>query len=504
MSGDLVLGIDCSTTAVKAVIWDMKGRAVGSGRVVLELHTPRPGWGEQNPQDWWQAMIIAIGKAVAKIDTPSRLKGLSITHQRETFALLDKQGKPIRPALLWLDTRATREVKEFGTADIHHLTGKVPNTATAWYKMLWLKKHEPRTIEATYKLVDVHAYLVQCLTGEWVTSYGSTDSLGVLDVRNCCLAFELIERAGLGVENFSTLYAPGSVLGTLKRDVAEMLGLPYDLKVIAGIGDGQGAALGAGIIHEGVAYLNLGTGIVSGLFAHRYVTNRAFRTVIGGVAGSYILESFFGAGTYNLNWFVDKFSDIGTRPFALDLKGEQILEIAAASLPAGSAGLLALPYLTGVLTPYWDSDARGVFFGLDARHGKAHMYRAILEGLAFEQRLSTEAAETASTRIEILRAVGGGTYSVLWCQIIADILGRPVVLTKEPEASCLGAAMLAFVGAKSYGNIKECVGQMCDIGKIYEPDAQNHARYEEFYDLYRELYPALKTHFTRLQTILNG
>jgi len=503
MSDDLVLGIDCSTTAVKAVVWDMTGRAISSGRATLALHVPQSGWGEQNPSDWWQALLIAIGKACQQIDS-SRIRGLAITHQRETFACLDSQGQAIRPAMLWLDNRAAQEVKEFGTPHVHRITGKTPNTATGWYKMLWLGRHEPRTLAATVKLVDVHGYLVQRLTGEWVTSYGSTDSLGVLDLKNFCLSAELIEVAGLRATNFSMVHAPGHVLGTLKRDIAELLGLPYGLKVIAGLGDGQAAGLGTGIIRSGEAYISLGTGIVSGIFSADYRIDNAFRTMTGGLAGSYILESFFGGGIYNISWFVNKFSDIGAKPFALDLIPEQIFETAAATLPAGSEGLLALPYLTGVLTPYWDSNARGVFFGLNAQHGKAHMYRAILEGLAFEQRLSTSHIEAASgSEIKMFHAVGGGTRSILWCQMIADIFGRPLAITREAEATCLGAAMLAAHGIGYYKNIAQAVEAMSATGKIYEPDPQQHARYDQFYDLYKELYPTLKKHFSRLHDVMS-
>lgn len=505
MSGDLILGVDCSTTGVKAVVWNLQGQSVSMGRSSIGLSTPQSGWGEQNPADWWTATIEAIGQATKQIEV-NRLAALAITHQRETFVCLDEEGKAIRPAILWLDTRATREIELHGTQDIHTITGKPPNTATSWYKMLWLKEHEPRALECAHRVVDVHGYLVNRLTGEWHTSYGSLDPLGVLDLRSCKLDASLIDRLGLTSEHFGQLSAPGEIIGTVKRDVAEQLGLAPGLKVVAGLGDGQAAGMGVGITRSGDAYLNLGTGIVSGTFSTDYQTDVAFRTMTGGIKGTYLLETFFGGGTYNINWFVDRFSDIGEKPFGLELTPHSLLETAAAELPEGADGLIMLPYLTGVLTPYWDSHARGVLFGLSPAHGKAHVYRALLEGLAMEQRLSTTAAEQASgTQTQQFRVMGGGSRSNLWCQIIADVLNRPIEIALEEEATCLGAAMLAAAGAGFFSSVEEAVREMsASGGRTFHPDPAHIVKYEHLYGVYRDLYPLLRDQFTRLQEVRHG
>lgn len=504
MSGDLVLGIDCSTTAAKAVVWDRDGTALAAGRSGFRHTAPKPGWGEQDPVDWWTATREAIGQAVRQID-PSRLAAMAITHQRETFACLDAAGHALRSAMLWLDTRATQEVAEHGSDRLHRLTGKPANTATSWYKMLWLRHHEPRVLESAAHVVDVHSYLVHRLTGEWRTSYGSVDPMGVLDLERFALDPGVIEAVGLTPAHFGEIVAPGEVLGTLRGAVAETLGLNPCLPVVAGLGDGQAAGLGVGITRPGQAYLNLGTGIVSGTFTADYTTDRAFRLMAGGVPGSYLAETFFGGGTYNLSWFVDRFSDIPPGPFGLDILPEQVLEAAAADLPAGSDGLLSLPYLTGVLSPYWDSTARGVLFGLSGRHGKAHMYRAILEGLAMEQRLSTTGAETATGKTtDRFRVMGGGSRSALWCQILADVLQRPVEVARESEATCLGAAMLAASAAGLYGSVAEASSQMSGAGLTYEPDPSRTGVYDRFYRVYRTLYPALKTQFGDLQDVIDA
>ncbi len=501
--GDLVLAVDCSTTASKAVVWDMEGRAVSTGRAAFTHASPRPGWGEQDPLDWWTATVEAIGKACGRIDV-SRLAALSITHQRETFVCLDDMGLALRPAMLWLDTRATEQVARHGSDIVHRKTGKPPNTATSWYKLLWLREHEPRTLDSAVRIADVHSYLVNRLTGEWATSWGSVDPLGVLDLESFTLDAELIETAGLSANRFPTVHAPGTVLGELKRDVAELLGLNPGLPVIAGLGDGQAAGLGVGITRPGEAYLNLGTGIVSGTFSAGYWTDRAFRTMTGGVPGTYLIETFFGGGTYNVTWFTERFSGIGNQPFGLDLSPERILEAAAADLPAGAEGLLALPYLSGVLTPYWDSNARGVLFGLSPHHGKAHVYRAVLEGLALEQRVSTTGAEAAmGLRTGRFRLMGGGTRSRLWCQIVSDILERPVEIAREAEATCLGAGMLAAAGAGLFQTIEAAADAMSGEGQAYHPDPAQAARYDRLYEVYRDIYPSVRDLFARLKGVVH-
>jgi xylulokinase len=504
MTGDLVLGIDCSTTAAKAVVWDRGGQALAIGRAGFRHTAPRPGWGEQDPVDWWTATAEAIGQACRQID-PSRLAALAITHQRETFVCLDAAGHALRPAMLWLDTRATAEVAAHGSDAVHRITGKPANTATSWYKMLWLRAHEPRVLEAAAHVVDVHTYLVHRLTGDWRTSYGSVDPLGVLDLERFRLDPGLMDAVGLRAEQFGEICAPGEVLGTLRADVADALGLNPGLPVVAGLGDGQAAGLGVGITRPGQAYLNLGTGIVSGTFSADYRTDRAFRVMAGGIPGSYLAETFFGGGTYNLTWFIERFADVPAGPFGLDILPEQVLEAAAAGLPAGSEGLLSLPYLTGVLSPYWDSTARGVLFGLSPRHGKAHVYRAILEGLAMEQKLSTSGAEAATgSRTDRFRVMGGGSRSPLWCQIIADVLRRPVEVARESEATCLGAAMLAASAAGLYGSIEEASEAMSGGGRTYEPDPAQGAVYDRLYSVYNTLYPALRQQFRDLQDVMNG
>jgi xylulokinase len=392
--------------------------------------------------------------------------------------------------------RATAEVDAFGSPEVHRITGKPPNPTPAWYKLLWLKTHEPETIARTAHVVDVAGYLVQKLTGEWATSWACADPLGLVDLERFDYHDVLLEMAGLSREKVSRLLPPGGIAGGLLPSVAETLGLPAGLPVVIGAGDGQSAGLGCNVTRPGRAYLNLGTGTVSGVHADRYSHDTAYRTMGGPVPGSYILETFIGGGTQNVVWFAEQ---IGVPKDVPGKSPEQILEEAAATIAPGAGGLFCLPYWTGAMTPYWDGHARGAFVGLSGLHGKAHMYRAVLEGIALEQRLLTTGVEAATGKaIEEILMLGGGSRSPLWCQIIADVLGRSVKLVREQESTALGAGIHAAAALGLHAGIRAAADAMTGIDRIYEPDLAIHRHYGQIFEAYRGIYPGLKSTFQRI------
>lgn len=492
---DLVIGVDCSTTAAKAVVWDRHGKAVALGRRGYGLSHVRSGWVEQYAPDWWEATSAALAEAVAMVGG-KRIAGIGITHQRETFVCLDAAGHPIRPAITWMDVRATAEVDRHGTPEVHRLTGKPPNPTPAWYKLLWLGSNEPETIARTAHVVDVAGYLVNRLTGEWATSWACADPLGLVDLTRFDYDDGLLAAAGLDRSKVSRLLPPGAIAGGLKAEVAAIVGLTAGLPVVVGAGDGQSAGLGCNVTRPGRAYLNLGTGTVSGVHSEHYSHDTAYRTMGGPVPGTYILETFIGGGTQNVVWFAEQLGLPGGEAASRDRPAESILEAAAAAIPAGAEGLLCLPYWTGAMTPYWDGHARGAIVGLSGLHGKAHMYRAVLEGMALEQRLLTEGVERATGQpvTEVLM-LGGGSRSPLWCQIIANVLGRSVTLVREQESTALGAGIHAAAALGLHADLRAAAGAMTGTEKEYAPDAKAHARYNAIFEAYRSLYPGLRTSF---------
>lgn len=501
---DYVIGIDCSTIATKAVVWNERGDAVAEGRATFELSSPRPDWGEQNAEDWWESTKTALRRACQVVDT-RRIGAIGITHQRETFVCVNEDDHPLRPAILWLDSRPKEEVARYGSEEVHRITGKPPNPTPGFYKLLWLRENEPNTLEQAARVVDVHAFLVHRMTGHWRTSWASADPLGLVDMESFDYSDDLLAMVGLEREQMCELYAPGDVIGELKDDVAGEVGLPAGLPVISGVGDGQAAGLGANITEPGRVYLNLGTGIVSGAYSESYSWGNEFRVLSGPIPRTYTLETFLAAGTFTVSWFCEKFAGVNAGELGLDLSTEEILEAAAARIEPGSEGLLAVPYWNNALTPYWDFSARGIMVGWTGVHGKAHAYRAILEGIAFEQRLMTDGAERAlETPIEHVVALGGGSQSPLWCQIIADVMRRPISVAREAESTCLGAGMLAAAATGTHEGIKEAAEAMSGEGARFEPYEERALRYDLLYEVYRELYPALRPLFPKLDDALGG
>ena len=500
---DLVLAIDCSTTGVKAIVWDGHGTRHAQGRCALSLSIPEPGWGEQDAGEWWSATESAVRQALVDVD-PGRIAAIAVTHQRESFVCLDEAGMQLRPAMLWLDARAGSQVERFGSPNIHDVTGKPPNPTPAFYKLMWLKENEPSTMERIAHVVDVHGYLTHRLTGEWRTSVSSADSLGLIDLRTGEYSPEILATIGLSLNQLSAVVPPGDPLGVLSGEGSAALGLPPGVPIISGAGDGQAAGLGAGITTEGRAYLNIGTGLISGSVSHNYTPSRAYRAMAGTVPGTVNYELFVGAGTFMISWFLDTFTQSQSQPqtqlqsestaTTTATTGEQqaYWESQARSIKNGAEGLLVVPYWNGALTPYWDHNARGIMIGFSGVHSTAHVYRAILEGVAFELRLCLDKAETELTEpIQEFVAMGGGTHSELWCQMFADILNRPLVLAGEDEATCLGAGILAASGAGLHPSLAAAVSEMTSTGKRFEPNETVAAEYEKIFAVYRTVYPSV-------------
>ncbi len=483
------------------MIWDVNGNLIASGRAPLDLSTPATGYGEQDPLQWWTATCAAVRSAMKAISGDS-VVAMCIAHQRESFACLDAAGDAIRPAMLWLDSRATAEVESAGTLRVHQVTGKPPNPTPAFYKLLWLRKHEPESMQKTAHVVDVHGYLVNKMTDRWRTSIASADPLGLVNLVTGDYDDELISQAGLTRDQLSELVPAGDVIGELTAVAAVALGLPVGLTVIAGAGDGQTAALGADISQPGRAYLNLGTGLVAGCFSATYKADQAYRALTGLIRGTFSFEIFIGAGTYMINWFVDTFvgqrgsdtNDVGTIELRLEREAE--------SVSPGSQGLFVVPYWNGALTPYWDHNARGVMLGFSGVHDRAHIYRAILEGLAFELRLCLERVDASlADPISSLVAMGGGAQSALWCQILSDVLGRPIVVSEQQESTSLGAGMLAAAGVGLYPDIGAASKAMSAFGTTYFPDATVSPIYDRLFTVYREIYPSTRDVFARLAQV---
>jgi xylulokinase len=482
---DLVVGVDSSTTATKAVAFDRGGRVVASARRPHPTSRPLPMHAEQDPEDWWSGLAASLREVAAEVG-PGRIAALCVSHQRETFALLDDAGRAVRPGILWIDERSRSQVeslsRELGADRLRAITGKHPDPTPALYALAWLLEHEPEAVRRARRVADVHGFLVERLTGEPVTSTASADPLGLLDTGAGDWSDLLLGRVGLDRSRVQRLVRPGTVVARVTPVRAAETGLAEGTPVVAGGGDGQFAGLGLGVLRPGRAYLSLGSGAVCGLHSPAYAHSRDFRTLTSPSGEGFILETCIRTCTQLVDWVLA----LTGRPLAS-------LEAEAAALPPGADGLLLVPYWSGVMSPHWDPAARGTVTGLGLDHGPAHLFRAALEGVAFEQALELEAMEAGSgRRAEELVATGGGAASDLWCAIVASVTGRPLRRSPVPEAVCLGAAVAAAAGIGWFGSIGEAADAMSpEGGEVVEPRPGWAAAYAEARAAYAGIFPSL-------------
>ena len=491
---NLVIGLDCSTTGIKAIAVDNKGRMVADAHASNPLFSPKPGFYEQNAQDWWTSAQKALRTITGKVN-PERIAALAISNQRETFVPLNKGGHPIRPAIVWLDERCKNEVESFsniiGENKIHRITGKPVDYAPVVYRLAWMKKHEPGLFHKISKICDVHTCLAWRLTGHFRTSWASADPLGLFDMRRRKWSPQIIRALGLGENQLPEVYCPGSAIGKVTKRASELTGLSSETLIVAGGGDGQAAGLGVNALAPEQAYLNLGTAVVAGVYGSKYKISKAFRTMSSCSESGYYFECSLRAGAFAIDWFIKSILRID--PLRQPGIYEQ-LEREGRQVSAGSDGLLHLPYLCGSMNPYWDMNARGAFIGLSASHHRGHLYRSILEGIAFEQLFAIRSVEKAIGRkVRSLVAIGGGAANDLWCHIFADVTGKNICLPKNAEASALGAAIAAAVGAGWYSSFREAANAMMAIRKNIKPDSGNYRKYQMIFPKFCRLYPCLKS-----------
>ena len=498
----LFIAIDASTTSIRAIIYDSLGRALATGRASVSFaRLGRDGY-EQDANDWWKATCHSIRDALTELP-PARIQdlcALCIAHQRETVVATDEAGTPLAPAVLWMDSRCREDVeiaeRNIGSVRLHAVSGKPACTTPSMYKLMYLFRHRPELREKSH-IHDVHSFLSLKFTGRAVSSFASADPTGLMDMRKKCWSRSLTALVGIDTSRLPELVPPGYLIGPLTQQALESTGLPEQVFMYAGGGDGQLAGLGAGVIQKARGFLDLGTAVSCGTITDQYEIDTSFRTMHSPLPGRYCLETTLRGGMLTLWWLME--SILGSTSRARDMLK---LESEAKMIPATSEGLLTLPYWTGVMNPYWDDSARGAFIGLYPSHTPAHMYRSILEGIAMEQRLQLEGVRKAVGRrnAEIV-VLGGGSRSNLWCQIFADVLGRPIRRCQTAEAPALGAAVLAAVSHGVYPSFEHAAEAMTNLEASFEPGPDAELYDQLYRDVYRGLYVDLQPRMKALAQV---
>lgn len=505
----LILGIDIGTTGSKAVLIDQDGSSISSATTEYPTSMPYPLWSEQDPSDWWKATVSSIRRVLGDLNGRN-VDGVGLTGQMHGLVLLGNGGTVLRPCILWNDQRTGVQCAEIteriGSKKILELTGNPVLPGFTAPKIVWVRENEPEIYRKIAHALLPKDYVRYCLTGTFATEVSDASGTCLLDVKNRKWSDEMLDAIQIPHAWMPQVHESSVVSAVVSEEAAEETGLVQGTPVVGGGGDQAAQAVGSGIISEGLVSVTLGTsGVVfASSNSYRPEPEGRLHAFCHAVPQTWHLMGVMLSAAGSFRWFRDTLG----QPEIVEAAAKRVdvydlLTAQAAAAPAGSEGLLFLPYLSGERTPYPDPDARGVYFGLSLRHNRTHMIRAVLEGVAFGLRDCLELMRDLGLRIEQVRASGGGARSALWRQILADVFDSEIAILNIGEGAAYGAALLAGVGAGIYENVDEACARTIRIVDKVEPSA-NAAVYADYYSIYRSLYGALAPQFKKVAQITSS
>lgn len=488
----LYIGVDLGTSAVKLLLMDETGKIHNIVSKEYPISFPHPGWSEQNPEDWFAESMEGMKELIAECDK-SQVAGIGFGGQMHGLVALDAEDQVIRPAILWNDGRTTKETEylneEIGRETLSKYTANIAFAGFTAPKILWMKENEPDKFARISKIMLPKDYLAYRLSGVHCTDYSDASGMLLLDVEHKCWSKEMIEVCGISEEQLPKLFESYEVVGTLKGEIASELGLSEQVKVVAGAGDNAAAAVGTGTVGEGRCNISLGT---SGTI---FISSKNF-----GVDEHNALHSFDHAdGNYHLmgcmlsaascnKWWMDEV--LRTKEY-----GEEQKKITK----LGENNVFYLPYLMGERSPHNDPKARATFTGMTMDTTREDMTQAVLEGVAFGLRDSLEVARSLGIKIERTKICGGGAKSLLWKKIIANVMNLKVDVIESEEGPGYGGAMLAAVGCGAFASVEDAAEKLVKVVDTIEPEADLVEKYEERYQQFKKIYPAMKELFQNIK-----
>lgn len=488
------IGVDLGTSAVKLLLMEADGTIKNIVSKEYPLSFPNPGWSEQSPEDWWNAVTTGIKELTDGFDA-AQVAGISFGGQMHGLVILDKDDNVIRPAILWNDGRTTKETNYLndviGKDKLSQYTANIAFAGFTAPKILWVKENEPENFAKIEKIMLPKDYIAYKMTGVHSCDYSDASGMLLMDVKNKCWSKEMMEICSVKEEQLPKLFESYEITGTLTEGAAAELGLTTSCKIAAGAGDNAAAAVGTGTVGDGGCNISLGT---SGTI---FISSKEF-----GVDKFNALHSFAHAdGNYHLmgcmlsaascnKWWMDDI--IGTKDYPSEQK-----PITDDKL--GENNVYYLPYLMGERSPHNNPDARALFIGMSMDSTRADMTQAVLEGVAFAIRDSFEVAKDLGIKIEETKICGGGAKSPLWRKIIANVLNIKVNIIESEEGPGLGGAMLAAVACGEYSSVEEAAAKIVKVIDTVEPDAALAAKYDEKYAKFKEIYPTVKTLYDTLK-----
>lgn len=490
----LYIGVDLGTSAVKLLLMDEKGAIQKIVSREYPLSFPHPGWSEQNPEDWLKETVAGIRELTAECDR-SQIAGIGCGGQMHGLVVLDKDDKVLRPAILWNDGRTAEETEYLNTVvGKETLSRYTANIAFAGFtapKLLWMRKHEPELFGRIEKIMLPKDYLNYMLTGVHCTDVSDASGMLLFDVAHKCWSREMLDICGVKESQMAKIFESYEVVGTLKPDMAQALGLPETVKVCAGAGDNAAAAVGTATVGDGRCNISLGTsGTIFISSEHFGVDPHNALHAFAHADGHYhLMGCMLSAASCN-KWWMDEI--IGTKDYAAE-------QAPITDDKLGRNHVFFLPYLMGERSPHNDPAARGTFIGLTMDASRADMTQAVLEGVAFGMRDSLEVARALGLHIPRSKICGGGAKSPLWRKIFANVLNLDIDVLETEEGPGYGGAILAAVACGEYPSVEAAADALVHVTDTVHPDPEIAARYEAQYQKFRAIYPTVKDLFPLLQ-----
>jgi len=500
------MGVDIGTQSTRAALLNLDGQVIASASTPQEMHTPRPGWAEQDPQVWWHNAVVNIRRAVEKAEvSPQQILGVGVSGQMHGTVPIDAKGELLSHGVqLWCDKRSAELVDEFktrpGAANAYRIAGSPPVPNWFGFKIKWLQVHQPEIYKRTWKFVLPKDFINFKLTGAIVTDYSEASGSFLMDANKLTWSQELVDEVSIDGGKLPELHASSDVIGRVSSEAAALTGLVEGTPVVAGGGDMLCMLLSAGITRPGRASDVTGTASIMSVFTESPVFDERLMNLHHVMPG-WIPFGIIDSGGGSLKWFKDSFCQVEIAE-AEKIGGEvyDILNTRAGEVEPGAEGLLYFPYLMGertLGTPY----ARGVLLGITPRTGKGAVVRAIMEGVTFELRRTLEIVEGAGHQVSAIYHSGGGAYSDLWSQIKADIYQKKVMTFETSEGGILGSAVLAGVGAGVYLDPASGVERCLRVDKEFEPRVEWSDRYNIAYELFKEVHDLLQVPYNKLARI---
>ena len=508
MSGPYVIGCDVGSQGTNAALYSVDGTLAGSAYEQHRLSYPRPGWAEQDPEDWTRALHATIARLLKALpEGPSAVKALSFGSQLDGIVVCDSRGRPLRPALIWMDRRAEAEAaalaERIPPTDFYRHTGVNLDSSHAVFKAVWVREEEPEIFARAAHVMPPGSYVLSQAAGVLAVDFSNASSLALLNPRSRTWSQPVLDHVGLDESLLPELAPSTQPAGKVDPAFADATGLSPDTIVVVGCGDEMAATLGAGVHTEGEVCDVAGTAepVCAACGQPSEDPTMLVECHPHADPGGWLLENpgFVSGGS--LRWWRDQFGIPEKQAEACGTgDAYNLLTEAAARIPPGSEGLVFLPCLQGAMAPEWNGAARGVFYGLSLAHTRAHLLRALLEGSAFALRDILEAMRGAGLGVQRITIVGGGAKGPLWRQIKADVTGLPVRVPTNVETTAAGAAILATVGSGERPGIGQAVQSFVTFEPDeHQPDPECRDAYEDAYQLYRDVYFALKPVFARSQ-----